>query len=707
MIELFVLDENLERIGIIDSYTSLIWANRYAENGDCELYIQATDKYLNLLKKGYYLVRDDDEMVCQIKKIELETNTETGNYLIVTGYDVKSFTDQRVIWGTSNADGNVEDFVRDNVNRSLGNPNLAARQLKKANGQRMFYLGNKANFTDVTQEQVSYKNIGELIREKCQKYEWGYKVILSDELFYFQLYKGTDRSDTVIFANKFENLISSKYTEDSTNLGNVALVAGEGEGSDRARNVSGYAEGTNRYEIYVDAKDISRTITWEQLTAMYPTTDQGGHGYIYITSPQQAITYKMDIIDIQIVDDNQLTALKIAYPNGQVITKDGNTYYQIYDVIIADLESETPANNDNVILRDVVYSVYLLNRGYEKLAEYGSVISFDGTVEPNTTFIYKKDYFLGDKVTVENEFGISAIAKIVEVVEVCDDNGYSVEPKFEYLEPESDTPTVASGYLLTEQGAKILTENSQYLMRETAIIPEVSTYAINDIDSISSAEDIKISELTEADLLFDGCCFPIVQNNDTKKVTFATLESMLANDFIKKSGIIQENGTPTTENVYSAKAEKNQFDKINTTISNLTKRLDDMLNKAYPVGSIYLSVSNTNPKDLFGGTWVKMTGAFLYGAVNSVGNGNGTGTATNSHTLTEAQMPKHRHVGLYDGSTSIERKGGYGTGTAHNGTINEMGEHNWETITTGYTGSGQGHSHNIPYIGVWVWKRTA
>ena len=82
----------------------------------------------------------------------------------------------------------------------------------------------------------------------------------------------------------------------------------------------------------------------------------------------------------------------------------------------------------------MVYSVYLLTRGYEKLAEYGAVTSFEGTVEPNTTFVYKQDYFLGDIVTVENEFGISVGARITEIVEVQDDNGYSVEPKFEYIQ---------------------------------------------------------------------------------------------------------------------------------------------------------------------------------------------------------------------------------------------------------------------------------
>lgn len=464
MIELYVLDKDLQQIKVIDSYTSLIWANRYNEVGDCELYIEATDENLKVLRKGNYLSRHDDEMVCRIEKVELDTDTENGNYIIVTGYDCKKIVDQRVIWGQSNVDGNVEDYIRDLVYKSLVSPNLSARQITNSQGRSIFYLGDKANFTEVTSEQNSYNNIGQKVRDFCQKYGWGYKVIVDNTVnnFYFLLYKGTDRSDLVIFSPEYENLSSSKYVTDSSNIANVALVAGEGEGSDRARNVSGYDEGLDRNEIFVDARDVSRTIKWSDLTALYPTTDQGGHGYIYITSPQQAITYKMDIIDIQIVDSNQLTELKIAYPNGKEITKNGNKYYQIYDVIIADLTSDTPASGDDVILRDVVYSVYLLNRGYEKLAEYGTVESFDGTVEPTTTFVYKSDYFLGDLVTVRNEYGIEAKARIVEIVEVNDDNGYSVEPKFEY----KNRIVTETSRLLTETGYLLLTENKDSISVE-------------------------------------------------------------------------------------------------------------------------------------------------------------------------------------------------------------------------------------------------
>lgn len=153
----------------------------------------------------------------------------------------------------------------------------------------------------------------------------------------------------------------------------------------------------------------------------------------------------------------------------------------------------------------------------------------------------------------------------------------------------------------------------------------------------------------------------------------------------------------------------------------------------YPVGSIYLSVNSTSPADLFGGTWERMSGGFLYGCVNSPGNGNGTGTATNSHTLTTNQIPSHKHVGnVYyssNGSWS-ERIGEYPRAIfGCNGTVSSSTGllaggyigYTWNTTSsspythaftmptanTGGTGGGQGHSHNIPYMAVYVWKRTA
>lgn len=432
--DVYVLDGNLQPIGLFDEYRSLIWANRYYSAGDCELYVEASVENIALLSMGNYLTRYDgaDSMTCRIKKIELDTDAENGNYLIVTGTDSKSLLDQRIVWSMMNADGSIEDFVRDMVNLTCINPNLPARKMLKTNGNPLVQLGNTAGFTEVTTEQVTYKNVGEKIREYCKANEWGYRFVLSNGALWFQLYKGTDRSGQVIFSDQYENLSSTKYVDDATNMGNVALVAGSGEGSERSRNVSGYAEGSDRYEIYVDAKDIAQNITWKELTDMYPTTDSGGQGYI--ASQSGGYVYKLNYLNVQIVDPDQLTQLKINYPNGHEITIDGAAYYQVYNVIIANLPSNAPTDDDSVELWAIVYEVYLLNRGYEKLAEHGEKVSFEGSIIPDMTFIYKQDYFLGDIVTVENEYGITANARIVEIVEVNDENGYKVEPKFEYVE---------------------------------------------------------------------------------------------------------------------------------------------------------------------------------------------------------------------------------------------------------------------------------
>lgn len=431
MDDVYVLDKNLNRIGVVDSYKSCIWAKRYFQVGDCEIYIAATTENLNLLQKDYYLMREDDNMICQIKKIELDTDVENGNYLIVTGYDVKRILDQRIIWSTMQADGNLETFIRTIVDKTLCTPSLSARRAEKANGNQLLFLGTAAGFSEVITEQVSYKNVGEKIRDYCRANNWGYRVVLNNNALWFQLYKGSDKSSEVVFSENYDNLITTKYVVDETKMGNVALVGGEGQGSERSKNVSGYAESLDRYEIFVDAKDISKTISWEELTNLFPTTDSGGQGYI--STSGGSYVYKLNYLNVQIVDSDQLTWLQTNYPGGQQVTIDGISYYQVYNEIVADLPNNTPQESDNVTLRNLVYSVYLLNRGYEQLAEYGAKTSFEGTIEPSTTFVYKTDYDLGDIVKIQNNFGISVNARITEIVEVKDDKGYSVQPKFEYI----------------------------------------------------------------------------------------------------------------------------------------------------------------------------------------------------------------------------------------------------------------------------------
>lgn len=172
----------------------------------------------------------------------------------------------------------------------------------------------------------------------------------------------------------------------------------------------------------------------------------------------------------------------------------------------------------------------------------------------------------------------------------------------------------------------------------------------------------------------------------------------------------------------------NCFPKNNESLELNGEKLGALdFDKIYPIGSVYLTVTNDNPATLFGGTWVKMTGGYLYGCVSSIGNGNGTGTYTNSHTLTLSQIPSHNHSASSDSQgshnhgyesqkkrwadTAISTAGSVLAGTSAQSKYavyyytDSAGSHS-HNISVGSSGGGQGHSHNIPYIGVWVWKRT-
>lgn len=114
---------------------------------------------------------------------------------------------------------------------------------------------------------------------------------------------------------------------------------------------------------------------------------------------------------------------------------------------------------------------------------------------------------------------------------------------------------------------------------------------------------------------------------------------------------------------------------------------------AWPVGSIYLAYNHTNPATLFGGTWTRITNAFLW-ATTSTGTIGQTG-GEQTVTLTEAQMPKHNHGGTYTNAGEARTH----AWLASNGSA--MGYDSVEA------GGGQAHNNMPPYIQVSIWRRTA
>lgn len=123
-----------------------------------------------------------------------------------------------------------------------------------------------------------------------------------------------------------------------------------------------------------------------------------------------------------------------------------------------------------------------------------------------------------------------------------------------------------------------------------------------------------------------------------------------------------------------------------------------LLNEIYPIGSIYMSMANTNPATMFGGVWDQLKDRFLLGASN-VYSVNSTGGET-EHTLTVDEMPKHDHWGAARFGYDIHPDGGTHPSAAEVTPKNNFPE-------TNSAGGGKPHNNMPPYLAVYMWKRTA
>lgn len=171
---------------------------------------------------------------------------------------------------------------------------------------------------------------------------------------------------------------------------------------------------------------------------------------------------------------------------------------------------------------------------------------------------------------------------------------------------------------------------------------------------------------------------------------------------------------------------------VDTKVVNLTKTVNEYWKVVYPIGSIYISINNTSPAELFGGTWTQITDTFL------LSSGTNTAGATGGEkevVLTLNQAPAHTHTrgtmeitgklrvfNEYDlnnanyqnhvgGAFSSEETWGTSTGLA-SGSKDAVRMHyftasNAWTGETSSSGGGQAHNNMPPYLVVNMWKRVS
>lgn len=362
------MDTEFKMVGVIDTFISLIWTDRYNEAGDFELLLPMDTPVLNIIKEDYYLVIDESEHAMIIEDIIITTDVEEGKRLKITGYSLEKILDRRIVWdktvfkktyvGDTTEVDNVpllQDAVKQLLNENIISPAMAARKINNF----VFNESTDENITKLTIEaQYRGESIYDIINTLCKEHQIGFKITLNDSnQFVFKLYAGADRTydqianPYVVFSPANDNLFNSSYYRAKSSFKNVALVVGEEEEDTAGKKfqstvIIGNELGIARREIFADGSDIP------------------------------------------IQEDDETT------------------------------------------LTDEQYKAHLKQRGIDTLIEHLEYEAFEGEVEATIMYKYGEDFFMGDYIQLEDEYGHEGQAYISEFIISQDASGINMYPTF-------------------------------------------------------------------------------------------------------------------------------------------------------------------------------------------------------------------------------------------------------------------------------------
>lgn len=339
-----------QKIAVIDYAISVIWVRRFQEEGEFEIYLPASKELFSLLSEGYRIITKGNEDSCamQVESIQLTTDSEEGDHLIVKGHSAENILGQRIITHQTNVSGRADDAVYTLIFSNVVNPEEESRKIPE------FSIQYEQVSDTQMQTQLDGENLLEAVKSLCISAKMGFQVAFSSTGFVFRLYQGLDRTlnqnenAPVVFSPEFDNLGSTEYLYDISTYYNLIQESGEGEGVDRKQVT--VTESENIRGLYLREKFI-------QAETISSSTDEG--------------------------------------------QMDEETYFRI-----------------------------LRQRAEENLRKAKETKEFSGEVLNTEMYQFGKDYNLGDKVTIRNQYGIQGTAVVTEITEVEDSEGYRLIPTF-------------------------------------------------------------------------------------------------------------------------------------------------------------------------------------------------------------------------------------------------------------------------------------
>lgn len=273
--EVYVLDNRLRRIEVIDQFESLIWTERWGAFGDFELVIQSTPETRRMLVTDVQLVTNESDRVMTIDTVANEQNAEGRSMLTITGRSLERILDDRIAtegysgltentdWVLTGTPGNIARYVFQKI---CVEGILSAEDIVPFITEGTNYTEETIGEPDVViTANLPIGTVYETIKELCEIYSLGFRLIrnLDKSQLFFEIYTGSDRTShqsslaPVIFSPDLDNLNNIKELSSVSGYKNVAYVFNKnGTQVVYASDADAQNTGFKRRVMYVEASDV-------------------------------------------------------------------------------------------------------------------------------------------------------------------------------------------------------------------------------------------------------------------------------------------------------------------------------------------------------------------------------------------------------------------------------------------------------------------
>lgn len=263
--ELLALDENFNPIRYLN-YINLQWDRAYYECGTFSVRLSASEYSSDIA----YLYTKDRPETGIAQKVLYET-TIKGAFVQISGFFLEHILNDKIIYPTYYASGNLETAIRAMIARYKADIPLLT--LGAAQG-----LGTAVTWQETggAMDTVCYTAL------QTQALSLRCRYVLTENKIYFEVWQGIDRTQDqtannfVTFSRGFGNLQQATVDSDRSNAKNFALVAGSGEGAARITQEVDCSNGSYRQKIFVDAKSIAYDPDKQTLAAYKESLVQKG-----------------------------------------------------------------------------------------------------------------------------------------------------------------------------------------------------------------------------------------------------------------------------------------------------------------------------------------------------------------------------------------------------------------------------------------------